>query len=99
MGGLETLVLSSNKGLNIPAPLERDWGRPPPALCHYRRLSRLELGPYMLGGGAPWTEALLTRYAGRNTAPNLLTRYAGWRRERRSGIDWPCWNGSLSEVL
>ena len=87
MDELEILVLSSNKGLSIPALLERDWGRSPPALRRYRQQSQLELGPYMLGGEAPWNEALLTRYAGRNTAPNL--RAEGWRGERRSCTDRP----------
>ena len=71
MDELEIRVLSSNKGLGIPDLLERDWGCSPPALRRYMLQSQLELGPYMLGGEAPWTEALLTRYAGQNTAPNL----------------------------
>ena len=88
---MEIRVLLLNKVLGIPALLERDWGRSLPALRRYRWQSRLKLGPYMLGGGAPWIEALLACYAGRNTAPNLRGRGLERREEellRPAMVEW-----------
>ena len=84
---LEIRVLSLNKGLGIPTLLERDGGCSLLALRRYKWRSRLELGPYMLGEGAPWIEALQVHYAGRSISPN--PQAWGWERERRSRVDYP----------